>query len=305
MAKANIQSAEIKLVSAKNDLIYKVKSTYFSLAFYHSRLSLLKQQDRIFSAFQQSAKLRFEKGETSLLEKMLAESQSFEIKNLLNKTVADIQIFQQKLKSLLHENQVIDIKDTIPSTLTFPLISDSLRVINNSNLAYLQQQVEISNLQTKVERSKFFPEFSVGYFNQTNKELSVNQHFTGLQAGASIPILFFAQKGILKSATINREIAKSNLEYAQNQVESDLKILIQEYLKNKNSLEFYTTTAVPQADLLMQQAQKSYKAGINGYLEFVQILKQTIEIKNSYLEILNANNQSIIEIEWMIGKFEK
>jgi cobalt-zinc-cadmium resistance protein CzcA len=38
------------------------------------------------------------------------------------------------------------------------------------------------------------------------------------------------------------------------------------------------------------------------YLEYIQSLTRALQVKNNYLETLNNYNQSVLEIEYIIGK---
>jgi len=301
LAKAKIKSTGIKLTQAQNELFFEVKSTYYSLAYLHAKLILFKHQDVVFQNFINFAKLKYEKGESSVLEKMSAENQWFQIKNQLNQTHGDVKVNRLKLQNLLNEKQLIDISDTILVKLELPVISDSAVINSNPLLSYFQQQIEISQLQLKNEKLQFLPEFSLGYFSQTNKEISGTNRFSGIQAGISIPLMFFSQRGKTKSAAIETFISQTNYEYTQTSLESELSILLQEYSQNKINVAFFETMALPQAEVIGIQAEKSYLSGSINYLEYVQLLKQVIEIKTNYLEALNANNQIIIKIEKMIN----
>ena len=57
--------------------------------------------------------------------------------------------------------------------------------------------------------------------------------------------------------------------------------LLQEYLKYKNSIEYYEKTALPQAELIIEQSGKSYKSGDIDYVEYVLNLDKALEIKSS------------------------
>jgi len=74
-------------------------------------------------------------------------------------------------------------------------------------------------------------------------------------------------------------------------------ILVQENEKYRQSLTYFETAALQQADALIEQAGMSFKAGAIDYMEYVQSLRQGIDIRNNYLETLNAYNQSVIAIE--------
>lgn len=302
LANAGVASAEIKQAATTAEIAYHVKSTYYQLAFYHSKLQLLRNQDSIFLAFEKAARLRFEKGETNLLEKMNAETQVFEVQNQIKQAEFDIEIYSLKLQILLSENQQITIADTKLPHLQIPVFSDSTLFDQNPDLAYMKQQIEVNKLQTNAERFKLFPEISVGYFNQSNKDISSGERFIGIQAGISFPLLFFSQQGKIQSSAINRNIAEINYNQAHTTLQNDYQILLHEYHKNLNNLQLYESKTLPQAKQITVQAEKAYKSGNIGYMEYVQNLKQAADINSSYLETLNACNQSVLSIELLTGK---
>jgi cobalt-zinc-cadmium resistance protein CzcA len=301
-ARAEVQGAELQAQLTRNDIAAQVRSVYFSLSFLHSRLSLLQFQDSLFGNFAMAAKLRYENGEINLLEKLNAESQLMEVKNQILKGEADIQIMTCRLQTLLNEKEEIRIADTVLSKLMILIPGDSVALAGNPLLAYLDQQVRLSRIRKQVESSRLLPDLSVGYYNQSNKEIDPSARFDGIQGGITIPLFFAPQKGRIESAKISEEIARSDYEYQENALHHRLHILTEEYMKYGESIDYYEKAALQQADQIIRQANRSYKSGEIGYLEFVQNLRQGLDIRNSYLETLNAYNQSIIAIEQMINK---
>ncbi|MCK7460916.1 MAG: TolC family protein [Sphingobacterium sp.] len=97
-------------------------------------------------------------------------------------------------------------------------------------------------------------------------------------------------------------MARSDYEYQENALHHHLHILTEEYMKYGESLDYYEKAALQQAGQILRQANRSYKAGEIGYLEYVQNLRQALDIRNGHLETLNAFNQSIIAIEQLINK---
>jgi heavy metal efflux system protein len=75
-----------------------------------------------------------------------------------------------------------------------------------------------------------------------------------------------------------------------------------EYAKYNNSLSYYEKQAVPEADLIINQATKSYKVGAIDYLDYIQSLSRALTIKQNYLDAVNNYNQTIISIEFITGK---
>ncbi|MBI5538643.1 MAG: CusA/CzcA family heavy metal efflux RND transporter [Bacteroidia bacterium] len=302
LGNAYVKNAENGLLLSKTEIISNVKSVYVQQLYNYSLLKLLVYQDSLYYNFLKAAELKTAKGESPLLEKVTAQTRSMEIKTLINQVKADIQISQQKLKVLINERENISLSDTMLFKIDFAFISDSSAIFNNPTLAIIKQQIEISRRETQVERLKLMPDLSVGYFNQSNKDLSSGYRFTGVQFGVAVPILFFSQSAKIKASKINEQIAQNNYEYYNSAIQGEFQTLLQEYLKLKSSIEYYETNAIPQSDLIIKQSGKSYVAGDINYVEYVLNLDKALEIKSNYLLTLSKYNQSIIDIDRMLGK---
>jgi len=302
LANAYVKNSEIGLSLTQSEIVSNVKSNYYNLKYYISKLKLLVYQDSIYTVFYKAAELKTEKGESPLLEKIASQTQLMEIKTLITQTNSDIIIYQNKLKVLLNEKEDISIADTELMKAEFSFVTDSSAIANNPAIALYQQQINISNIETKVEKLKLMPEYSVAYFNQSNKDIKSDYRFTGGQVGISIPLLFFSQSAKIKASKINQQIALNNYEYYKSAVYGEFQTLLQEYLKFKVMLEYYEKTAIPQSELIIEQSGKSYRAGNIGYVEYVLNLNNALEIKTNYLKTLNNYNQSVIAIDKIMGK---
>jgi cobalt-zinc-cadmium resistance protein CzcA len=302
LAKSNVKNAEISLTLSQAEIVGNVKSVYMQLAYFHSYQKLLMYQDSIYGNFLKAADLKTQKGESPLLEKVTAQSRLMEIKTLINQVNTDISIYQQKLQILLNEKSPVSIADPNLKKTDFTLIFDSAAIASNPSLNLVKQQIVTNRNETQIARMGLLPDLSVGYFNQSNKDLSSSARFTGVQVSVAIPILCKAQVSKINAAKINEQIAQNNYEYYQSAIQSEFQILQQEYQKYKTSLEYYENAAIPQADMIIEQSGKSYMAGDIDYVEYVMNLDKALEIKSNYLITLNNYNQSIIAIDKILGK---
>ena len=53
---------------------------------------------------------------------------------------------------------------------------------------------------------------------------------------------------------------------------------------------------------MLNNAQKAFRAGDVGYLEYAQALGRANDIRLGYLDALGAFNRAVIDIEWLAGK---
>jgi cobalt-zinc-cadmium resistance protein CzcA len=312
LANANVKSSELQYMISQLEIATKVKQVYWQYVFLSSRQKLLTYQDSLFSGFLRAAELRAKAGETNKLEMITARSQSLEVKNQLFQVTSDIAISARKLMVLLNSKSGF-----IPSVnevhrLDFKVGSDSSSLIQNPYLGYIKQQADISGIEKKLERSQMLPDLNIGYFSQTiigtqdingiPQNFSGGNRFQGLQAGISVPLWLAPYASRAKAAKISENIARTNAENYASSLSGDYQSLLDEYHKYSASVDYYEKQAVPEADLIIDQAIRSYKAGALDYLEYVLTLNRALSIRQNYLDALNSYDQTIISIEYITGK---
>ncbi len=307
-----VVSSELKKAATENELVFQVKQVYYQLAFLRAKEKLLQQQDSIFEGFLKAASLRYRAGEANLLEQTTAESQRNEVKNLLAKIQADQIIIRTQLKTLVNSNELPDIADSGLNKVSFSNAPDSVAIQSNPSAAYMRQQVQVTKDEKKVELAKAAPELLLGFFTQTligvqNTEsgsgavATSSDRFKGFQVGLAIPLWFAPQQGRVKAADYNRQSAESNYQYYHKTLQGRYQQAMQEYTKNKNSLDYYTISALPNADLILKQTLLAFRNGEIGYAEYLLGVQKAITIKEGHLQTLNDYNQSIIYIEFLSG----
>ena len=97
-------------------------------------------------------------------------------------------------------------------------------------------------------------------------------------------------------------MAETNASYYSTVLQGQYEQQLQEVLKYQSSLIYYKDQAVPQAELIIGNAQKSFENGAIDYVEYFQNLNQGLELKFNYLNTLNGYNQAIINLEYLIGQ---
>jgi cobalt-zinc-cadmium resistance protein CzcA len=312
LAGAKIKSSEWQHKGSQLEIATQVKQVYWQLSYLFSSKRLLIYQDSLYALFLRAAELRAKSGETNKLEMITARSQSLEIKNQLNQVKSEIGIYARNLQTLLNTDQYLIPSDTLLRTAGDLPENDSSSLRQNPSLAYMQQEVEVMRREKVLEQSKALPDLKFGYFNQSIqgtqevngqvKSFGPGDRFTGISAGISVPIWFLPYSSKARSAKINEKIAVSDAEYYSRTLSSTYNSLTDEYKKYSGSVSYYENQALPEADLIIDQSTKSYRAGAMGYLEYVLSLGRALEIKQNYLDAMNNLNQTLVNIELVTGK---
>ncbi len=312
LADASIKSSEWQLKASQLEIATEVKKVYWEYVYLLEKHKLLKLQDSLYSGFLRAAELRANIGETNKLEMITARSQSLEIRNQLFQVQSDISIAGRTLGQLLNSRTGYIPADTSLILIPAVIETDSASVDNNPSLGYYNQQVKVSEIEKKLERSQMLPDLNVGYFSQTiigtqdiggvPRSFDDSFRFNGVQAGISVPLWITPYSARNKAARLNQQAAMVNRDNYSLRLESDYNNLVDEYRKFSASVSFYKTQAVHEADLIIDQATKSYKAGAMDYLDYVLTLNRALAIRQNYIDAVNSCNQTIISIEYITGK---
>ncbi|MCX8490397.1 MAG: TolC family protein [Cyclobacteriaceae bacterium] len=311
LGKEQIIGGQKNLIAIQNEIVFQVKSTYEQLLYQDALRNLLLSQDSLYHDFVKASLIRFKTGESNLLEKTTAETQSYEVKNQLNLNEADIKISATHLQVLLKADHPVYNSDKLSKRMV-PENIDTVSLKNNPQLNLLQQQVTINDRIKRVEKSKILPDISVGYFTQSltgfqnvdgvDVYFPASRAFQGFELGLNIPLWIGPHLARAKAAFYQQEASRKNVEYYQTTLQGNYLQALRELDKNLASLSYYESSALKNADLLITQSRKAYRAGEIGYVEYLQSLKTALSIKNNYLLSLTHYNQSIIKLEFLLGK---
>ena len=282
----------------KKDLIKEVTNVFYELIYLKEKEKLLLKNDSIYSEFLRKSTLRFDKGESNILEKATAENQSGQIKIQLQEVQSDYKILQAQFKMLLNAD-----KDFVPFSdklkIDFDEKTSSDATTNYPSVKLFEQEVTINKAEIALEKSKKMPELIGGVYWQTfNANTNFQDSFNGVfgQFGIALPLFNSSLNNKRKALEINTQIAQNNLNFEKLKLQNQYQNLLQEYQKSKTTIEYYETKALKNVDLVTTTANKKFVGGDINYLEWVMLINQNTEIQSNYIEAVRKLNNSSIEL---------
>lgn len=309
---AQVEKAVWLKASTQNELVYQVKQVYVQLLYLQEVRALIVHQDSLFTSFARSADLRYKTGESRMLEKTAAEGRLNEVRNSLRQNEADLKIYTARLQALLGSTAPVTISEATIPEATMQLSSDSVAVAANPQLQYLKQQVNIAEKQTRLLKTSILPDITVGYFNQSfigtpvnasGSPLATNSNrFQGFQIGLALPLWIGPLKAKVKAEEKQQQAAGLHYENNVLQMQSQYEQAVQQFIKNRNSLEFYERTSLPNTELLLTQSEKSYRSGDIGYAEYFLNLEHALAAKQGYLQARSDVKQAELYMAYLAGQ---
>jgi len=288
--------SEKRLKITQNLVASSVKFYYYQILAQQKNEQFLQSQDSLYTQMKRAATIKFQQGETNRLELMAAETRLREFKQKRIALEADQKTAYQNLGYWINEPGEFEIEGKESLTMEGSLAS--LDLSKNPTIELLAEQVQHGKLLTAVEQERLKPDLRFGITSQSIEKVG-GQNF--VQAGLAIPIFMKGQKAKIASAKLQEEAFVSQKIQTESALQTDYKNAEAAVAKYQASLVYYTTTALPQAALLEKTALKSYQEGEIEYVEMLQNTQQAWQIRESYIQEVNAYNQAIITRQTIIG----
>ena len=75
-----------------------------------------------------------------------------------------------------------------------------------------------------------------------------------------------------------------------------------QYNKIASTINYYESSALPNANTIIQTANDQFQNGDINYLDWVLLTNQAIQIQNEYIDAVRELNKSVIEINSYINQ---
>jgi cobalt-zinc-cadmium resistance protein CzcA len=287
--------AEKRLQITRNLVLSSVKWTYAQILLQKKQLEYLQVQDSIYVQMKRAATLKYKEGETGKLELVAADARLREFQQRQKALVLDMKSNYQQLGYWLNRSEPFEIQGLENIMLVLKKGKD---LSETPYVQLLNEQIAQSKLLTEVERQKLMPDIRIGAVTQSIENKG-GQNF--LQAGLSIPIFTKGQKARVAAAKSQEQVFESQKTQGLAQVTAELSGYITQLEKYLSSLQYYQETGLAQAAWLETTALKSYQQGEIEYVEMLANTQQAWQIREQYLQEVLAYNQSIIQIETILG----
>jgi cobalt-zinc-cadmium resistance protein CzcA len=310
---SQLEGSELKLKMTKAELTYTVKQVYEQLLYLKNYRKFLLKQDSIYKEFYRVANVRFQNGEGTLLQKATAESKMQESLLFISQNESDLRMCTSRLQTLMNIVALpLIAEDELKKRAIDVAQSDSLSAAENPFLAWLNQEIIIAQKETSVEKNKILPDIKVGYFNQSltgyqningqDQYFGASSRFSGIQVGLSVPLWAPPLVAKAQALKVQEQIAQSNFDFQQSEIQNEYRVLLQQFSKVQLELSYFENFQNKQAQLIIVQSQKAFKAGEIEYYEHSQNLVQALNIEKDYLKTLLQFNQIIYQLQLITGK---
>ena len=275
----------------EKEVVAEVKRAWAYYLYAYNLRSLYNDQNKWAEQLQRIGELRYQQGEITLLEKNMATTMAADLKNRLFQSQEEEKLALARLNWACYADLSIVPADTalvqFPADIEAPTYSEA-------HLRYFQSQAGEAKAQLNIERSRFFPELSLGYVRQDILPL---KGLNSWMVGVSFPIYFLPHHSKVKQAKAAAFIARTEAEANTRNLYNKVSEAIANLRRQSESLRYYTSSALKEADELMKVASLQLRHSETDITEFIQAVNVARDIRRGYIETVYQYNIAALEYE--------
>lgn len=275
----------------EKEVVAEVKRAWAYYLYAFNLHSLYKDQNQMAEQLQRMGELRYQQGEITLLEKNMTTTMAADLKNRLFQAQEEEKLALARLNWACYTDRAVLPADT---ALTQFAVDYQVATFSEAHLSYYESKASEAKAQWNVERSRFFPELSFGYVCQDILPL---KGLNSWMVGVSFPLYFLPQHSKVKQAKAAAFIARTEAEANTRALYNKVYEAMAGLRRQSESLRYYTTSALKEADELMKVARLQLQHSETNVTEFIQAVNVARDIRRGYIETVYQYNVAALEYE--------
>ena len=242
-----------------------------------------------------SGELRYSAGDITLLERNMTATQAATMRSKVFQASEEHRIAATLLQWTCFSDIPLIPVDTALALIHVEMDNTQL---DEAYSAYYNSLADEMEAETKVERSRLFPEISAGYIHQN---ILPDKGLNAWTVGVAAPLFFAPQKSRIKQAKLNADIARYNAQANIREINNKLETLKAELRRYGETVEFFRSSALPEAEALIKAAKLQLEHNDTDVSRFIQSMNNAFDIKRAYLEALYLYHVTTLEIELRVS----
>ena len=304
--KSETQAEKNRLKVLNQQLKTEIATAYYAMLYHTHRLHVLQRQDSILDRYCVVAEKRYKAGEARQLEFLSAErmrnENHLEMANVKN----EVETQQTLLMSLLNTDQPVKPAESDLFVLVAKQDAAAFNYQQTADAQYQQARIAALDNEVKCAKTGYAPSLSLSIRTQcvisswnpyhVDRSRFSEGNFFGFEVGVGVPLFFGATKAKVKAAKKDREVAQLEMQQEQCEKERDYKLCIKRLINAEKRLKYYEDENDAKAEKIADLSTKEYEGGEISYVEYVNALQETIDMRMKHADVINEYNEALLAL---------
>lgn len=278
----------------------EITRLYYTILYLDEKKRILMENDSLYGEFTRRASLRYEAGESHLLEKVSAENAQDQIKLQLN--ALNNERFQLQL-TFSYWIGADTLYEPIPVSLKMMPPAQANQHINQHILLQWQEnQIQQQQAKQHVLQASRLPEWQAGYYVQSFRfpsTVGTGPLSSYGAAGLALPLLGNSNRKRMEALKFEADQLQWQKENTRQQLELRNQQLNQQLKQQLSTVAYYENTGLEKARSMYYLAGLQFKNGSINYLDWMMLMNQAVSIESNYIEAIHQYNQTCLQWQYL------
>ena len=299
-----------KYEATKNEIIKKVKFTFFDLFWVDQAIQINEEEKSILEKLEKVAQRKYESNQ-------VPQQDVIKVQVELSKIIQKIFLLRQnrsstvvKLNSLLNRSHDSEVEKILAiNDVQFDSnLDDLLEKVRESRqeLIAANLSVEKAEYEKSLAKMAYLPDFTFGaeYVDISGgSTTNVNDGEDAWMGKVSVnvPIWFGKLKSQVKEKEEALEAAEKGKEDIENKVEFEVQDIYFKINAYKDIVLLYETALMPQAEQAFESSQTGFETGSISFLDWLDTERTYLQTRLAYYKSITDYHKSIAFLERVVG----
>ncbi|MBU3699435.1 MAG: CusA/CzcA family heavy metal efflux RND transporter [Candidatus Kapabacteria bacterium] len=311
LAEEQYRESTLRQTVTTREVDHAVRRAYLRACLHRERLHRLSMMISVASRTAEAASRRVDVGDAQPLDRLTAETYRTELLARRQQEQTRLQIAYGELGVACGISRELITADTVVTPRIIPALADS---VSSPLIDVLEQQLRVAEQASSAASAQFWPDITLGYFNQTLIGTPLPQsnapplvagssdRFEGFMVGLSMPLWFMPTDARSRQATIDRRIAEQRLRQGAQTITHELRMLRSSITAQRQLLEVYSKGALRDATLLLEQTQRAYELGQASWTEVSMAFRQVLDVQLAEIDARMGLAELLSDYEFLSGQ---
>lgn len=275
---------------------------YYDLWYLKEAFRIHQDHAKLWERFSSVSERLYSSGKSNQMDILLAQVEVDKILNEVESIREMIPAAQARVNAFRNQGADVPIGNLLP-----PLVDNASFELNDLNNEALEKNPDIMaadhhvkhrRYNLKQSRLDYLPDFTVGYARMIE-----DNGFSGYNANLmlSIPLYFWKQGALKKSAEFNLEQKESEYEAARNQVGVDVRDVLAQLKNAGRTALLYKASILPRSRNALNVVESGYRGGANTFFDVLNIEKRLLLEELEYLAALKIYAAAKAQLNRTVG----
>ena len=277
MARSNAEIAALEFADLLRNLKLQLRQTYFNLYYQNLSLNSIQKQLSNLDSLIVAHQIQVQKGNISLKDLVRLQSLELNLKNQKSQLFGNIVDFQSTLALITGISQTII---PVPESSEIGIYQQdrilqtdtlfNLALTNRTDLKIAQKQVELSNLNVKLQKSLAIPDITVGALWDQRGGVFKNE--VGVNLGIPIP-LWNRNRGNIMIAKAQLGEVSAQQTIQRNKVTAEVFQSVRKWREATENYRYLTKTYLQNLEDVQNGIFRNFKNGNLSLIEFTDFME--------------------------------